>query len=93
MSKVVLSYAHTNTLVLLIELRAPLKKLASETTYFELLVLAFHFFEFSRDEKCCILGFTYNQSIKCGVHWTGAKSIIVGPKVLFRGQNSATQRQ
>ena len=37
-------FALTNTLVLLIEKRAPLKKLASETTYFELLVLAFRVF-------------------------------------------------
>ena len=50
MSKVVLSYAHTDTLVLLIELRAPLKKPASETTYFELLVLAFRVFEFQRSK-------------------------------------------
>ena len=39
-----------NTLKLLIELRAPLKKPASETTYFELLVLAFRVFEFQRSK-------------------------------------------
>ena len=49
------------------ELRHPLKKQASETTYFKMLVLVYDFFEFSRDEKCCILGFSYNHSIKCGV--------------------------
>ena len=39
-----------NTLVLLIGKRAPLKKPASETTYFELLVLAFRVFEFQRSK-------------------------------------------
>ena len=39
-----------NTLKLLIELGAPLKKPASETTYFELLVLAFRVYEFQRSK-------------------------------------------
>ena len=39
-----------NTLVLLLEIGAPLKKLASETTYFELLALAFRVFEFQRSK-------------------------------------------
>ena len=38
------------TLKLLIEIGAPLKKPASETTYFELLVLAFRVFEFQRSK-------------------------------------------
>ena len=47
----VLEYiAEFNTLVLLIELRAPLKKPSSETTFFELLVLAFRVFEFQRSK-------------------------------------------
>ena len=40
----------SNTLLLLIELRALLKKPASETTYLELLVLAFRVFEFQRSK-------------------------------------------
>ena len=40
----------SNTLKLLIEIGAPLKKPASETTYFELLVLAFRVFEFQRSK-------------------------------------------
>ena len=29
----------------------------------------------------------------CGVHWTGGKNILGGPKVYFKGQNSVSQRQ
>ena len=39
-----------NTLKLLLELGHPLKKPASETTNFELLVLAFRVFEFQRSK-------------------------------------------
>ena len=46
-----LKFSNTNTLVLLIELCAPLKKTTSETTYFELLVLVFHFFWVSKEQS------------------------------------------
>ena len=39
--------------LLLIELRAPLKKPASETTYFELLVLAFRVFGLLSSRRGC----------------------------------------
>ena len=46
----IMQYMQDNTLVLLIEMAAPLKKPSSETTYFELLVLAFRVFEFRRSK-------------------------------------------
>ena len=44
------SHIVTNTLKFLKELGHPIKKPASETTYFKLLVLAFRVFEFQRSK-------------------------------------------
>ena len=80
-----------NTLNLLIELRAPLKKPASETTYFELLVLAFGVFEFQRSKventcyrrshsKMCTKGVLKTIGIK-HFNYRTAQAIIVWLKV------------